>query len=240
MNLRTLARRRLIVPLAVVLASLGAAAGLYAAVAPAGASASVWYVSRLPKLRVDVAAGCPKSVQRYQDVVNTFSGPPLAPAGPSAGLICSYKPALGASSPGSLSRQVRLTEAEARQLAAAVRKLALAPPRGIMSCPAAFGSVSLIGFSYPHRADVGLWYQTSGCQSLDNGRIGSFQGANPSFYIGFQDAVSRYLPGGGASVSFSGWVPLSRPAALPRSVPLPVARVLPQPVLHVRAYAVAR
>jgi hypothetical protein len=54
--------------------------------------------------------------------------------------------------------------------------------------------VAVIGFSFPGRPDVGLWYDASGCQTLDNGRIGSFEGGNPSFYDGFLNVVDRLSP----------------------------------------------
>ncbi len=80
--------------------------------------------------------------------------------------------------------------------ATVVRRLSLAPPTGISSCPADFGIVVLIGFSYPGRADVGLWYRASGCETLDNGRIGSFEGGNPSFYNAFLDTIDLPAPVG--------------------------------------------
>lgn len=188
-------RRRALVPLAVVaVVSLAGAGGLYELVAPAAAT-SIWYVSRAPKIALDVAAGCPKSVTAYRDVVNTFPGPPLVPAGPTSGLICRYEPSLLASGAGALARQTRLRAAQAGRLAAALRKLDLAPPAGVTPCPADFGAVALIGFAYPERPDVGLWYHASGCQSIDNGRTGAFETGNPSFYNGFVPVVdSLSLP----------------------------------------------
>ena len=160
-------------------------------VGPLTIAAPIWHVSRSPKLRVDVAAGCPASVSAYQDVVNTFPGPPLVPPGPDAGLICRY---VGPPGPRQLARQTRLDEAQAQVLAEAVRSLSLRPPAGVAMCPADFDTNALIGFSYLGRPDVGLWYHASGCQSLDNGRIGSFETANPSFYNGFLVTIDRFSP----------------------------------------------
>jgi hypothetical protein len=153
--------------------------------------ANLWYVSRSPKLRVDVAAGCPASVSAYRDVVNTFPGPPLVPPGPDGAIVCRY---LGPSGPRQLARQTRLDEAQAQLLSEAVRGLSLRAPEGVYMCPADFNTNALIGFSYLARPDVGLWYHASGCQSLDNGRIGSFETANPSFYNGFLVTVDRLSP----------------------------------------------
>lgn len=156
---------------------------------PASAATTVWHVSHSPKVRVSVAGGCPSTLKHYQDVVNTFAGPPLVPAGPQAGLVCWY-PRAGAK----LAKTTHLSRAKAAELATAVRKLSLKPPTETFHCPADFGSVGLIGLSYAGRSDVGLWYSYSGCQTLDNGRIGSFQGGNPSFYNGFQTAIDKVSP----------------------------------------------
>lgn len=199
-------QRRLVTPASVpavtaVAASLAVAAGLYALVAPAAAAAPVWHVSRAPKLRVDVAAGCPETVRGYRDVVNTFAGPPLVPAGPTSGLICRYGPAVAvagttaATAGGNkLVRATHLDRAQATELATVVRKLDLAPPTGMVSCPAGFGTVVVIGLAYPHRPTAGLWYEASGCESVDNGRIGAFEVANPSFYDSFLSVVDRLSP----------------------------------------------
>jgi hypothetical protein len=191
-------RAALLATVAALPASLGAVqVGLPAAgaatVAPS-APTPVWHVSRAPKLRVDVAAGCPASVAAYHDVVNTFPGPPLVPAGPKAGLVCRYGPSTTKPGPARLERVTRLDQAQANALDSAVRRLSLAPPTGTMNCPADFGVIAIIGLSFPGRTDVGLWYNASGCQTLDNGRIGSFAGGNPSFYNGFLSAIDRLSP----------------------------------------------
>jgi hypothetical protein len=49
----------------------------------------------------------------------------------------------------------------------------------------------IIGLSYASRPDVGLAYHATGCQTLDNGRLGSFEGGNPSFYDTFASVVDR-------------------------------------------------
>jgi hypothetical protein len=157
---------------------------------PKTADSAIWHVSRSPKLHVDVAASCPRSVSAYQDVANTFAGPPLVPANPYRGLICRY---YGAPHTGSLGRQTRLDAAQAAGLANVVRKLDLKPPVLAM-CPMDNGAFALIGLSYHGRADVGLWYATSGCQTLDNGRIGAAEVANPSFYVGFEGAINKLSP----------------------------------------------
>ncbi len=83
---------------------------------------------------------------------------------------------------------------DAGRLANAIRQINLAKPSGRFNCAGDVGEATMIGLSYPRRSDVGLWYQSSGCQTLDNGRIGAFQGANPSFYTGFETTVDQLVP----------------------------------------------
>jgi len=165
---------------------------LLAGLVPQGHT-SVWQVSRSPKMRVVVAAGCPATVAGYQDVVNTFAGPPLVPASPRAGLVCRYG---GLPQPGMLRRQTRLGTTQAAALAKTIRALSLATPRE-MWCPLADGTVAVIALVYRDRPDVDLWYNASGCQSLDNGRIGAFEGNNPSFYTGFEQTINQLSPPAG-------------------------------------------
>jgi len=159
---------------------------------------------RPPPGSLSVAAACPASIGGYADVVNTFVGPPLVPADPGAGLICQYGKDLGSGLPSSadLVLSTSLDRAQAQQLAAVVREIDLAPPSGALRCPAEFfGAVTVIALSYPGRTDVGLWYSTSGCQTLDNGQIGAFEGGNPSFYQGFETTIDRLSP---PAVSYDG------------------------------------
>ena len=181
---------------AVVLAGGGTAAGL--AVAGGANGAGTWFQPSSPKLEVNVAKGCPSSLAGFQDVVNTFPGPPLVPAGPSAGLICRYGPIYGVGpTPASqrlLATSKQLNEGQAEELAAVIRSLTLTVSVGAFHCPADFGEVAVIGFAYPGKTDVGLWYRTTGCQTLDNGRIGAFDGGNPSFYNGFVNLIEHLSP----------------------------------------------
>lgn len=148
-----------------------------------------------PKLSVRVETGCPTSDSNVADVVNTFPGPPLVPPDPTAGLICRYGPRLGSGLPdsGRLVRSKLLGPDLAKQLVGAIRRVNLAKPSGELLCPSEEGYVTIIGFSYQGRRDVGLWYQSTGCQTLDNGKLGAFQGSNPSFGD-FQSVIEALLP----------------------------------------------
>jgi hypothetical protein len=100
---------------------------------------------------------------------------------------------------GQLARQARLNGHRADALVAAVRKLDLKAPAGTaFQCPTDLGLVAIIGMSYPGRPDVGLWYAASGCQSVDNGRIGSFGDGNATFDE-FAHAIDELSPPPGRS-----------------------------------------
>lgn len=186
--------------LGLALACAPAALGAEAKPAPpprppnVGLSKHVWHVSNSPKLKVDVAAGCPAKVSGYRDVVNTFVGPPLVPANPTGGLVCRYVPGLASKDAGRLARSTKLNQSHAAALAGLIRKLSVKPPTGPVNCPADFDSVAVIAFSYSGRADVALWYNASGCQSLDNGAIGSSETGDPSFYNGFMPYLNKLSP----------------------------------------------
>src|SRR5579871_1549828 len=149
-----------------------------AVAACAGTAPGTWFTPEGPALRVKVAAGCPPTDAGVADVVNTFRGPPLAPAGPVAGIICQYGPRNGSGLPGStlLLHSRTLNAAEAGQLVTVIRRMDLRRAHGVFHCPADIGLATVIGLSYPGRVDVGLWHKASGCQTLDNGRLGAFQG----------------------------------------------------------------
>lgn len=160
-------------------------------------AARPWRLSASPKIQVDVAAGCPSSVIGYMDVVNTYSGPRLVPPDPKSGIICRYHPEGGAPSSdhGQLARQTRLDSTKAGELAKAIRGLSLRPPSPRpVDCPVDIGAFVLIGLSYPSRPDVGLWNKTSGCQTLDNGRLGAWELGHPSFYKTFLDLIGQLSP----------------------------------------------
>ncbi|MGA8207640.1 MAG: hypothetical protein WB801_10320 [Candidatus Dormiibacterota bacterium] len=94
----------------------------------------------------------------------------------------------------SLYRQVRLAAAEASKLAGVIGEVSTKAPVGVFHCPAGWDTATVIAFSYRSRTDADLWYYDSGCQTLDNGRIGAFQGGNPSFYLRFVPLVDRLAP----------------------------------------------
>lgn len=127
-----------------------------------------WHLSREPKLRVDVASGCPRSDVGYEDVFNTYGGSRVVPADPDGGIVCRYP------LQGPLAQEIRLGSAQANLLAGAIRRVGLRVPKGSYSCPNGTQSVVVIGLSYPSGPDVGLWFADSGCPTLDNGKLGSF------------------------------------------------------------------
>jgi len=94
-----------------------------------------------------------------------------------------------------LLHSVLLDAANARRLASAVNHISLQPPTAVFHCPADFfGSDTVIAFAYPSHQNADLWFRTSGCRTLDNGEVSAFEGANPSFYSGFEDAFDSLVP----------------------------------------------
>ncbi len=150
--------------------------------------------SREGKLLVSVSSGCPRSVLDYEDVVSTVDSPLLVPANPTAAIVCWYSP-INVSNPRRLARQVRLDGDAANRLAETIGHISLEAPAGAGACPMDVGLVVILGFSYPSGTDVGLWYAASGCQTLDNGRIRAYELGNPSFYIGFVQAIDSVAAG---------------------------------------------
>jgi hypothetical protein len=160
-----------------------------------------WHPARGgPYIRVLASGDCPTSLGPARDVrnVGAWRFRELVPESPTAGRICRY--AASAISPPSaavhpaLYRQVRLTAAQASELASVIDKISTKAPKGAFSCPAGWNTATVIAFSYRARSDADLWYYDSGCQTLDNGEIGAFQGGNPSFYPHFVPLIERLAP----------------------------------------------
>jgi hypothetical protein len=151
-----------------------------------------------PQVRVLVSSGCPTALDDAQDIVSTYAGDELVPPNPIGGLICRYWSTIpqsdGPRAPGSLYSAVVLSHAVAVHLATVIEAISTATPQGTVSCPADLASASIIAFAYSGRADVDLWLSDSGCQTLDNGRIGAFEVGNPSFYNAFLTLMSELAP----------------------------------------------
>lgn len=124
----------------------------------------------------------------------------LVPGSPIAGLICRYAyptPATGTGSAAawpSVYHQVRPATAEASELARVISKVSTKAPKGAFHCPAGRDTATVIAFSDRNQSDSDLWYWDTGCQTLDNGKIGAFQGENPSFSLGFVSLIDRLAP----------------------------------------------
>ncbi len=76
-----------------------------------------------------------------------------------------------------------------------IDSISTAAPKGVTSCPADVGSVSIIVFGYSKPPDIDLWYSDSGCKTLDNGLIGAFEPGNPAFYQSFETLIDELAPG---------------------------------------------
>jgi hypothetical protein len=151
-----------------------------------------------PQLMVLVSSGCPATLGGAQDVVNSYSGNEMVPPDPVSGLICRYRARLsqpGASgAPGALYSSVALAKNGAVHLATVIDSISTLAPQGSYSCPPDDESASIITFAYSGGIDVALWFSDSGCQTLDNGRIGAREGGNPRFYNTFLALMGELAP----------------------------------------------
>lgn len=165
------------------LALLGCLAGC------APGTSGAWFTPSKPTISISASGSCPRSLGHARDVRDRSEGASaLLPSrsAPAAALVCSYKDR-------TLSKQTRLAAADARELASVVDGIALAAPKGSFNCPAAFDSATVLAFRIGSTDDVDLWWSDSGCQTLDNGRLGAFEGGNPSFYDDFEQTYSRVV-----------------------------------------------
>lgn len=160
---------------------------------------SPWLVSgvRSP-IRLLASHPCPVSLGASDGVSNPGVGEQLALPNPTTGLICRYAPPspFGAHdlAPGSIYAQVWLTPSQAVRLAAVIDTISTAVPTGATSCPAGFDSTSLIVFEYTGAPDIDLWFEDSGCQTLDNGKVKAFEPGNPNFYGPFDALIQQWAP----------------------------------------------
>jgi hypothetical protein len=151
-----------------------------------------------PTVHVLVSSGCSATLEGVKDVVNSYAGDDLVPPDPVSGMICRYRAGLPepdvTGAPRSLYVSVALDADVATHLATVIDAISTLAPQGTTSCPADFESASIIAFAYASRADVDLWFSDSGCDTLDNGRIGAFEEGNPSFYSSFLTLVNQLAP----------------------------------------------
>jgi hypothetical protein len=178
--------------------SLAAATALTLVALLAGCSdGSAWYTPSTPTITVRVADGCPATSGRARDVEARDPGDgSLVPTdmAPVAGLVCVYS---GPLNPSRSHLFRRLNAAQAQQITAALQKVSLVRPTGNVNCPADIGTVAILAFAYAHHPDVDLWWNTTGCESIDNGRVESSGLLSKSFgrfEAAFDEAAS--LPSG--------------------------------------------
>jgi hypothetical protein len=146
---------------------------------------------------IDVA-GCPSDDVGHDEVADTYQGFELVPPDPASGLICRYEPQgnIPQSEAGQLQRQSRLDTATATELVRSIRNLRLRP-RGIaVPCSQVnpdTGVLVAIALSYRDQPNVALWYRTTGCVRLYNGRWLAVPAGNPAFST-FERVVNSLSP----------------------------------------------
>lgn len=143
--------------------------------------------SRNP-LPLSVAGGCPagQAVHDHDGVANSRpTRRSLLPADtPTAALVCRYQ--ADGTPPHilpALAQTAQLNATRAGILATAIRGLTLTSGfGGTANCPAdEAGVATYLVFHYAQGPDVGLFYHSTGCQTLDNGHIFTSTIGNDSF-----------------------------------------------------------
>jgi hypothetical protein len=144
---------------------------------------------------VTIVGGCPASVAGYADVSNPRGDliSHMLPSGiPGDGLICRYSGSIRPGHPDALAGATFLARSDAAALARSTNAIWTGfAGSSVSGCPEDNGLVDVIVFGYLGQSDIDLWYDASGCQSLDNGYISGEEGGNPSFYDGFQPVIAR-------------------------------------------------
>lgn len=152
------------------------------------------YDARAPSLAFPRST-CPAALHGIRDVARA-DGPEdalLTTAPARAALICTYSGTGGArpSADRALAGRARLGPAAATALATAAAEVSVArPPDGAVACPADSGTTTVITFAYRAGPPRSLWWNTSGCQTLDDGRLEASQPASPTF-ARFQEVFQR-------------------------------------------------
>jgi hypothetical protein len=124
-----------------------------------------------PRLRVEIATGCPATDGPAIGVTNAaaqdrdLDAHLLPAAKPNSGLVCVYNQAR------TLTSHQLLDAAGAQRTAGPWQRLSLSHiDNTVTKCPADIGTVTIYVFGYPTRPDVDLWDFTSGCSSIANGQ----------------------------------------------------------------------
>jgi hypothetical protein len=160
---------------------------------PAGVGTTVHFPAQGP---------CPSValVRRATDVNNSGTGlrEQLLPPGALFGRICRYGER-GGSGPFVLLRAKALSGRAVLDFQRVIDLLKTGKSTGIYACPAALRSVTLLAFGYAHRPAVDLWYNDTGCRTLDNGYVKASDVVNVVDFTRFANLVSNLAPEGAAS-----------------------------------------
>lgn len=105
--------------------------------------------------------------------------------------VCRYGERDGSGPLVRLSAKV-LSGGTALEFQGAIGSLKTAKPIGVYACPAAFRSVTLLAFGYAARPTVDLWYNDTGCQTLDNGYVKAWSVVNFVAFAHFAELVSSF------------------------------------------------
>jgi hypothetical protein len=139
-----------------------------------------------PRIRVTLTGGCPKSIEGYVDVSNPqedLTKRMLPSDDPTTAIICRYPDT-------SPAQRTDLSRSQARSLARVINSIRLSSPGSVVvNCPLDRQTTTVMVFGYRGRPDVDLWYHPSGCESLANGYVWTWEVGNPHFYEDFVPLV---------------------------------------------------
>ena len=180
----------------VVLTSVGCGV----AVEATGSPAATVQITVLPlphsgkTIRVPPGGPCPQSLRGYGNVSNPEGELEhvLLPPKPLFGVICWY--GSSASTTYGLTHTSLVNGRTARALGVAIDELSTRPPRGAVACPAAFNDAAIITLRLASGAAVDLWYDDSGCQTLDNGYVRAYEIGQRAFFETFIPLVTGLRP----------------------------------------------
>lgn len=180
-----------------VLIVISVGVGTVSATTPAHlhTSQANWVISpRRPLIRIPPEGPCPKSIRDFNDVANTEDSlrSHLLPPGALFGIICRYI-TVPKRTPYKLYRRSLINGRTAAAFEDAINNIQTERPEEIVSCPAKFIEATVLAFGYLDGHFVDLWYEDSGCQTLDNGYLEASETTDPPFQ-NFIQLVNQIAP----------------------------------------------
>jgi hypothetical protein len=118
---------------------------------------------------------CPATVAEDRPLGNVDAPTDrLVPASPSSGLLCRYHPIYGTTQPGyphgHLEGQAPLDAPAAKHMASILNAMPNPLPRPV-HCPADFGTIDFVKFTFATRSPMTVRASVGGCAGFTNGAV---------------------------------------------------------------------